>query len=146
MPTSDITGRVFAHPKLPVNLTVIGKAGRNKWRIQLWHCQCSCGGKRSAIICTKHDVTSGKVVSCKCLRPQRMKAVGRSNFRGGRKKRSKAAPKTEKICAHCGQPFAARPNQKYHPACQKTATAIRQKQRQAERQIMALTKIIEEKK
>ncbi|MGI6012649.1 MAG: hypothetical protein ACOX8H_14380 [Ruminococcus sp.] len=66
----DLTGKQFG------NLTVIRRASNKKGRT-CWQCRCSCGKMHTV---SAHDLKSGKVKSCGCLR--RRKEQGMRDITG----------------------------------------------------------------
>lgn len=55
----------------------------------LCECSCSCGGKTTKT--RRHDIVSGKIVSCGCLRLERLREVSPNN------PRSRKQPGTRKV-------------------------------------------------
>ena len=64
MPALDLTGQVFGR------LTVIRQNGKDNNNKIMWLCQCSCGTEK---IVRGSDLRSGKVLSCGCLRQEKIK-------------------------------------------------------------------------
>jgi hypothetical protein len=125
-------------------LRVESFARRDNHRVALYLCECKCGGWTEA---RKYDLVRGHVVSCGCVQSEQGVAMGRARYRGGRKPRaSKAKPKIRRPCDFCGQMMLAKPGQKYHPACQRMATGVRQRARKAERELAMLENLSAEKR
>ena len=65
----DLTGRLFGR------LTAIRRAPNDKNRNTRWECQCSCGSKRNV---QAGALKAGIVVSCGCLKAERLRTFGLS--------------------------------------------------------------------
>lgn len=66
----DLTGRVFT------KLTALNVVGKNKYNVNLWNCQCSCGNTK--VVPTNY-LTNGDTKSCGCYQAtkgRRMDLVG----------------------------------------------------------------------
>lgn len=59
MPIKDLTGRTFGR------LSVIEKAGKNKYGNILWRCKCECG---NVVVVPSANLIRGNTKSCGCLR------------------------------------------------------------------------------
>ncbi|MFH5805446.1 HNH endonuclease [Alienimonas sp. DA493] len=65
-------------------LTIVRKAGRDKWRHRAWHCLCECG---TEVIAAANSLRRGITQSCGCYKRDRTieanSGSGSANWKGG---------------------------------------------------------------
>lgn len=66
----DLTGQRFGR------LTVVRRAGSNRFKKALWECQCDCGG---SIIAVSSHIKNGTTRSCGCLHSEAAAENGRKS-------------------------------------------------------------------
>lgn len=71
----DVTGQTFN------KLTVVARAGTNKFGMALWHCTCACGNKA---IAAGPALRRGSKTSCGCAARANQKAIGKHGAAGAR--------------------------------------------------------------
>jgi hypothetical protein len=70
-------------------LTVIGFAGKNKWRTAQWLCECVCGNH---CIVSGKNLRSGNTTSCGCLREETTIAMNEGRIIHGYARTGKIHP------------------------------------------------------
>lgn len=68
---SDLTGRQYGR------LTVVRYFGKNKYRLHVWRCVCSCGNE---VLVTVSNLNAGKTNSCGCYKKE---VTGMLNYSHG---------------------------------------------------------------
>ncbi len=72
----DITGQTFS------KLTVLARAGTNKWGMALWRCRCACGKVVPAA--AGAALRRGTKTSCGCAYEANQRGIGRFGAKGAR--------------------------------------------------------------
>lgn len=71
-PAIDLTGMVSG------KLTVVSRAGSNKWGQAMWQCSCECGNEVTVLMNSLRHTTRKPTESCGCL-------IGSATVHGGAK-------------------------------------------------------------
>lgn len=100
----DVKGMVFGR------LTVLERAGTNKWNNATWKCQCDCG---NISIVTGSSLRSGTSKSCGCLQRESAVATGKQ-ITHGLAKRGMDSSGVYKSWGHMKQRCLNENNQDYH--------------------------------